>query len=55
MMDATPPAGFAVVAVNESPAVGARAEPPVAVLAMMCVPVTMAVVPPWISDVTVTV
>lgn len=46
VIEETPPAGFAVVAVKESPEVGARAEPPVAVLVIMCVPVVAAVVPP---------
>jgi hypothetical protein len=55
VMDATPPAGFAVVAVIESPDVGALADPPVAVLVIMCVPVVAAVVLPCTSDVTVTV
>jgi hypothetical protein len=55
VIEETPPEGFAVVAVNESPDVGARADPPVAVDVIMCVPVVAAVVPPSTKDVTVTV
>jgi hypothetical protein len=55
VMDATPPDGLALVAVMESPAVMARALPPVAVLVITCVPVVAAVVPPCTSEVTVIV
>ena len=46
VIELTPPDGFAVVAETTSPEVGARAEPPVAVEVITCVPVVAAVVPP---------
>lgn len=46
VIDDTPPEGFAVVAETTSPEVSERAEPPVAVEVMLCVPVVAAVVPP---------
>jgi hypothetical protein len=55
VIEATPPAGFAVTAEVTSPLVGARAEPPVAVDVITCVPAVAAVVPPCTFHVTVTV
>ena len=54
VMEETPPAGLEVVAETTSPAVGARADPPVAVDVITWVPVVTAVVPPCTLYVTVT-